>query len=490
MDRERGVVVYLRGFNEGVQTPDLDSFLGGGGESQFSVYNPEFQLSSHALHPLARLLPSSFEEGWHVSRNLLKPLNHLAMLREKEVTAKKLGLHNLAQRGVGFEQMYLMLEAHQQGQISTAEAIEYISERLGSMSSSEVRLLLEDYATVTHMEFHPTDVCNLSCTGCTYGHDDPATKPPPTRFPFQAIETVARLKPRSIVIIGGGEPTLYRHSGHAFDELITSLRRQLPDVNLALTTNGTHKPSGLWPNQLSWLRVSLDAATEGTYASFRGRPMFEQVMENYLSYLDYDIEYVGLSFLFSRINVHEYADIAKMVHELVSERKPAALPKVNIQYRPLRRDPYHYDRVFDLGVTQSQIDATVAELNSLADTSPEMERFLREQTNATAILGGNSHPPHEFSRCYYSQVFRIVRASGDLRPCFIRVEEPDFRLGNIVTDELATIALNAIYVGCAQKPHCTPEGCRQCHVNHVFERGLAETLLPSTAPEVHADPMF
>jgi sulfatase maturation enzyme AslB (radical SAM superfamily) len=132
----------------------------------------------------------------------------------------------------------------------------------------------------------------------------------------------------------------------------------------------------------------------------------------------------------------------------------------------------------------------VGQIRELADSSQEMKAFLREQTNITAILGGNAHPPHEFSRCYYSQTFRIVRANGDLRPCFVRVSEPDFVLGNICTDRLETIALNALCIGARKKPQCDPCGCRQCHVNYTFEQGLKGNLRPSTSPEVMADPMY
>jgi len=141
-----------------------------------------------------------------------------------------------------------------------------------------------------------------------------------------------------------------------------------------------------------------------------------------------------------------------------------------------------------MGTAQSQ--QAVGEVRELADSSQDVKAFLRSQTNITAILGGNDHPPHEFSRCYYSQTFRIVRANGDLRPCFIRVSEPDFILGNIRTDSLETIALNTLYVGARRKPHCDSHGCRQCHVNYTFEQGLKENMKPSISPDVLADPMY
>jgi MoaA/NifB/PqqE/SkfB family radical SAM enzyme len=293
-----------------------------------------------------------------------------------------------------------------------------------------------------------------------------------------------------MVIIGGGEPTLYKSGNYRFQEMVEEICNTHPGIVLALVTNGTHKPPGDWPSRLSWIRLSLDAATEDTYSAFRGKPMFNRVIRNYLSYLDYDVRYVGISFLFARSNIHDYAAVARFIFQLVKEEKPHALHKVNIQYRPLRRDPYRYDKPFTQAVTLEQMQRAVSEVRELADSSQEMKAFLRNQTNITAILGGNAHPPHEFSRCYYSQTFRIVRANGDLRPCFIRVSEPDFILGNIRTDSLETIALNTLYIGARHKPQCDPHGCRQCHVNYTFEQGLKGNLRPSTSPEVLADPMY
>jgi MoaA/NifB/PqqE/SkfB family radical SAM enzyme len=293
-----------------------------------------------------------------------------------------------------------------------------------------------------------------------------------------------------MVIIGGGEPTFYRDGSRRFQEMVEEICATNPGIALALVTNGTYKPAGDWPHRFSWIRLSLDAATEGTYAGFRGKPMFQRVIRKYLSYLDCDVNYVGISFLFAQSNIHEYAAVAKFVFDLVKKEKPGALHKVNLQYRPLRCAPTSYRDPFPQAITMAQIQKAVSEVRKLADSSREMKAFLRNQTNITAVLGGNTHPPHPFARCYYSQTFRIVRTNGDLRPCFIRGSEPDFILGNIHTDSLETIALNTLYIGARRKPDCDPCGCRQCHVNYTFEQGLKGSLRPSTSPEVRADPMY
>ncbi len=393
-----------------------------------------------------------------------------------------------------FDVNYELLAKHQARTVTTNAVIKHLAGQLQqagrALSEKDVVDRLREYATIRHMEFHPSDVCNLTCHGCTYGHDDPARKPPPINFPLSEISQIARLNPRSMVIVGGGEPTLYRNGPHHFQEMVEEVVRTNPGIALALITNGTYKPSGDWPNRMSWIRVSLDSATEQTYTAFRSKPLFTRVIQNYLSYLDYAVSYVGISFLFAQANLHEYAAVARFIYDLVRAEKPRALHKVNVQYRPLRCDPYVYDQPFMQAITAEQIRGVIRDIRELADSSAEMKQFLKNQTNITAILGGNTHPRHDFARCYYSQAFRIVRANGDLRPCFIRVSEPDFLLGNLRTDRLETIALNALYIGARRKPYCNPQGCRQCHVNYTFEQGLRGNLKPSTSPQVRADPMF
>jgi sulfatase maturation enzyme AslB (radical SAM superfamily) len=461
---------------------------------QFSVYNTLLARRWVPGHPLCDLLPDRDDQGWSVARNLIKPLNHLDFIKQKEELAVELHLHNTLTPPALFEDNYNLLKKHQARTLPTSAVVEQLAAQLSqagrNLSEADVADRLREYATVRHMEFHPSDVCNLTCCGCTYGHDEPERKPLPLNFPYQAIKEISQMRPRSMVIIGGGEPTLYQSGKYRLQEAIEEISATNAGITLALVTNGTCKAPGDWPDRLSWIRLSLDAATEQTYAAFRGKPLFTRVIENYLGYLDHAVSYVGISFLFAQANIHDYAAVARFIFDLVKAENPHALHKVNIQYRPLRRDPYLYAWPFPQAVTREQIRNAIRDVRELADSSAEMKRFLKYQTNITAILGGNTHPCHDFSRCYYSQTFRIVRANGDLRPCFIRVGEPDFSLGNIQTDSLESIALNTLYVGARRKSHCDPQGCRQCHVNYTFEQGLRGVLKTSTSPEVLADPMY
>ena len=138
----------------------------------FSIYNACLRHELAKVHPLADLEPQNNEHGWHVSRNLRKPLNHLDFLRQKEEIAIELNLHNSRTALELFGANYEMLTHHQAGKISTKDVARHLATQC-QLSEDDVTTRLREYAIIRHMEFHPSDVFNLTCCGCTYGHHDP-----------------------------------------------------------------------------------------------------------------------------------------------------------------------------------------------------------------------------------------------------------------------------------------------------------------------------
>ncbi len=208
------------------------------------------------------LLPDDCDHGWSVARNLSKPLNHLDFLKRKEEIAVELNLSNTSTPPGLLDVNCALLAKHQARQTTTLAVVKHLAAQLrqegGALSESDVAAKLRDYATIRHMEFHPSDVCNLTCCGCTYGHDDPEHKPPAINYPFREISRIARMKPRSMVIIGGGEPTLYKSGNCYFQEAVEEIRGANPGIALALITNGTHKPAGNWRAARRWrVRIAL-----------------------------------------------------------------------------------------------------------------------------------------------------------------------------------------------------------------------------------------
>lgn len=439
--------------------------------------------------PFESVRPADPDQGWNAARNLLKSLNHLDLMRNKDEVARRLGaMIGEVPGAAGGPLLH-----HARAGTNELSAIRETADSLGSgkaTANDEFESMLSRYATVAHMEFHPTDRCNLACKGCTYGHDVVDAKPDPVSFPWSQLHRIQDLEPVSIVIVGGGEPTLYKSQGHGFAEMVLELRRILPTTKFALITNGTYVPDGSWTDELSWVRLSIDAAHHRTYELVRGRPMLERVMRGLTRYLDSNIPQVGVSFLYSKFNINEAVPFARKTFEFVRSRGDDSLPRVNVQYRPLRVDGDIAAAHFDFAVTRSEILQVAAECEEAVSSDPEFGSFLREQTNIRAVAGGNVHPAHDFDRCRYSQIFTILRANGDLRPCFNRVREPAFLIGNLISSPLEMIGLKKMRLALIEDTGCNPQNCRQCHVNNVLSRGIKNQLQPSASPSVLLDPMF
>ena len=381
------------------------------------------------------------EKGWLVSRNPQKVLNHLSLLQEKKKLEEK-------------------------EQLTPEEQKEYL--------------------TVGHIEFHPSDNCNLSCTGCTYAHD--RREPERVFFPLDGVGRLAELNPESVVIAGGGEPLLYSDNGKIFSDLLKEMRKQMPKTKFALITNGTLKYFFTNWGEISWVRISVDASTPSTYTKFRGKSLFERVIANFLEYLDTPIENVGMGFVYSTINIHEYVEFARFIYNLVRDKKPEKLHKVNIQYRPFKEDRIGIANPYK--ITPQQVQSTVERILIMTQQYPDMIPFLKEQTNIESFVGGSIFQPYRFTECNYSKIFRIVRADGELRPCCIRVLEPELSLGNILTDSPEKILGNLRRVYSCEIPYCEPRYCRWNYTNHLLEEGLSGRVSPSSNPLIQNDPMF
>jgi radical SAM protein with 4Fe4S-binding SPASM domain len=272
--------------------------------------------------------------------------------------------------------------------------------------------------------------------------------------------------------------------------LVNQIRILLPSTKLGLITNGTTFPEGDWYKEIEWARISIDSATRKTFKDVRQKDFFNEVCGNLLRFIETPIRCVGVTFLYSHMNIHEYVPMINFFYHFIKKESFYNMKKLTIQFRPLRQDPKDEGQIFPEAITKKEIDLVVQELLTIASTNEEMFNFIKSQTNSVVVKNGNLHKPLEFTRCHYALIFHILRANGDLYPCFITVDQPSFLLGNLITDSLETIALNSIYIAGKLQSTCNPEQCRQCHVNNLLERGLTGDIPPSISHDVQTDPFF
>ncbi len=146
------------------------------------------------------------------------------------------------------------------------------------------------------VDLDPTTFCDLACPECISMNVLNQGQFSSERLLALADE-LAQAKVQGVILIGGGEPLMHR----AIDRVIEILHQA--GVRIGIVTNGTmiDRHFDALSNMLSWVRVSVDAATEATYDKFRpsGRShsVFPKVIENMRLLARHKAGNLGYSFL-------------------------------------------------------------------------------------------------------------------------------------------------------------------------------------------------
>lgn len=167
----------------------------------------------------------------------------------------------------------------------------------------------------THVQIILSDLCNQNCHFCAYrmdggfsterfGDEDGNRNPKrfiPTAKAKEILDDCARLGANAIEFTGGGEPTVHPD----FIEILEYAQNL--GLETGLVTNGVRlKPHAVFEN-LTWLRISVDAGTAETYESVRESSAWNKVMKNLEYAGSLKNPYVGLGFVVTRENYKELA---------------------------------------------------------------------------------------------------------------------------------------------------------------------------------------
>lgn len=178
-----------------------------------------------------------------------------------------------------------------------------------------------------------SDLCNHSCNFCAYrlegytsnqhfGTVDPVTEAvnnnPNRMIPYEKcieiLDDFVTMGIPAIQITGGGEPTVHPKATEIFEAVIER------NLDLALVTNGTLVPDKMLKplSRAAWIRVSVDAGRETTYAWTRKVPasFFQRTWDNIRRIAETKSEktLLGVGFVITRDNhneIYECAELAK-----------------------------------------------------------------------------------------------------------------------------------------------------------------------------------
>jgi len=174
-----------------------------------------------------------------------------------------------------------------------------------------------------YIRIKPTNKCNHNCNYCHYASGqylDLEGQENRNQIPWEKmaeiIQDMADIGVKAVTFSGGGEPLLYPNIVQAMQMILDN------NIDLSIITNGyllKDKAAELLA-QAKWVRISLDAGSQETYARTRGISLesFSRVcsnIENFALLKGQNCE-LGINFVVNRENADEIYQAGKLMHDL------------------------------------------------------------------------------------------------------------------------------------------------------------------------------
>jgi MoaA/NifB/PqqE/SkfB family radical SAM enzyme len=160
-----------------------------------------------------------------------------------------------------------------------------------------------------HIRLKPINRCNHDCWYCAYrvselqlGEDIDLADAIPYDKMFEIVDDIVDMGVKAVTFSGGGEPLIYAKLPECIERLSKG------GVKVASLTNGenlTGKMADAFAKYGTWIRISIDASDDKSYAKARGisEGKFTKVVKNMKEFTSRDTNCVlGISFIVSDSN--------------------------------------------------------------------------------------------------------------------------------------------------------------------------------------------
>lgn len=196
----------------------------------------------------------------------------------------------------------------------------------------------KDLVAPVHIRIKPINHCNHNCWYCAYRADqlqlgeqmDLKDRIPDDKM-MEIADDVVAMGVKAVTFSGGGEPLLYKSLPEVIDRLAAG------GVRVATLTNGSNlqgRMADAFANHGTWIRVSLDAWDDASYAKSRGiaEGAFTKLMNNMAAFAKRGSKCVlGTSFIVSQEN-HQH------LYEVCSRLKDAGVDHVKVAAAVISND--------------------------------------------------------------------------------------------------------------------------------------------------------
>ena len=306
------------------------------------------------------------------------------------------------------------------------------------------------------VDLHLSNRCNNACQYCGAVKSDAALMTQDVIK--QSIEFIKYHEIKSVVLTGGGEPTINEH----FPDVVKSLYSA--GIDVGVITNGVKFSQETIEQVIplvKWIRVSLDASDPTTYKAIRGTDHYYTVIDNIKAMMQYKRSIMASCTIGVQIVVNEHNLKFKRIYDQIMSE----LPDISyIHIRPIEV------KLTEFTYTADQLVTIKGELDDLKG-KPKL--LLSDKW---ALFYG----PREFGfrRCYAANPVNVIDPHGNIYLCCHHITNPKYKLGNVchkigyLTNK--KITFNTLGGGLGFNPAECPVGCRGSQINIAIETMLKE----------------
>ena len=261
-----------------------------------------------------------------------------------------------------------------------------------------------------NIEIGITNLCNHHCVFCGLDWVPRTQTCLDTKILSTAFEDMSSHGVKSITLSAESEPTLHPD----FVDIVQNAKKSGLDV--ACSTNGhlydAKQIEGTLP-YMTWMRFSVDAATPETHAKVHGTTTssLNRVIENIKYAVDFkrknDLPVtIGTQMVVVEDNLYEVEMLAQLMGEIGVD---------NLQVKPYSHHPL--SKLKDLSMQFSP-----------SELGEKLEKYEHVLFRKEAIRHGEKK---NYSKCLSLPFYGLIDARGNVMPCNMFYNEPEFTYGNL-----------------------------------------------------------
>ncbi|RME03137.1 MAG: radical SAM protein [Planctomycetota bacterium] len=301
---------------------------------------------------------------------------------------------------------------------------EYVLWQARRRSQQEGMEALPDYAPVS-INLDLTTACNYACDHCVdmnilnqkihYHHENL----------LRSLELMVEKGLRSVIVIGGGEPTLYRK----FQEVIQKMKEWRLQVAIVSNGAGNKRIAEVAPylEEEDWVRLSLDAGSDEVFQAMhkpRKRITLDEICEWVPKIKAINPRFkIGFSFIITwkGASIND-AHIIPNIDEIYLAAERAKKYQFDyIAFKPfLTRADYNNAEIVDLKATQKHFEEVAQKIESEVERAKALETDtfkVYKTTNLKVLLNRSAHTYMQQPRSCHMQFFRQVLSPLGMYNC-------------------------------------------------------------------------